>query len=102
MSGGSYNYLEISLRGEPAEAFRRCADLAAVRDRLLQMGYAPEAKEVDEVVALIGRAMLLVETRIKSLAPILHAVEWRDSMDWGDDDVRAAVEMRRASLGVKP
>ena len=84
MSGGSFDYLySKSMRGElgTAEQYERAAD--ALRAR----GHTVAA---DQVTALAGalRTLLLVAD---VLSPVLYAIEWRESDDWGDDQLEAAV-----------
>ena len=93
MSGGSFDYLySKSARGElgTPEQYRRAAD--ALRER----GHVVAA---DQVAALAGaiETMLLVAD---VLAPVLYAIEWTESADWGDDQLEAAVLEWAQALGV--
>lgn len=95
MSGGSYNYLDRALRFDPADVFDRLDDLRRARDRLLGLGYRPEAKEVDRLVVWAERCLLLAETRAEDLSHVLHAVEWLDSSDWSETDMAEVIAKRR-------
>lgn len=85
MSGGSFNYLYCKSAGEigPDDG-----NLLAMIARLGDLGYAQAAhartievrEKLREVDALIG-----------DLSKVWHAVEWRDSCDWSEDQMRAEI-----------
>jgi hypothetical protein len=89
MSGGSYEYL----------CFKDASDLAnyehqlqSMADRLAGLGYAEDAaRETTEVLLMHRQAMVRIDTRLKRLSDIWHAVEWWDSCDSGEDGVKKAL-----------
>lgn len=90
MSGGSYDYLCYNT--ELADLLNRGEALAAMRDRLSQLpGAEDAAAETEQLIALLHGMVIRVEARAKRLAPVWKAVEWRDSSDWGDEQVQQAL-----------
>ncbi|HUP99276.1 MAG TPA: hypothetical protein VM093_02335 [Aeromicrobium sp.] len=89
MSGGSYDYLA---EHSPGDLEARRGTIEAMRDRLNEL----EAQGVRGAAraARLTRYVLihldLAEARAQELADVWHAVEWRDSCDWGDDTMREA------------
>lgn len=101
MSGGSENYLsELG----PEELLGRGDDLTAVRDRLLELGAADVATELDEVLSAIDeyhepdienyRAQ--VERRMAKIANVLRAVERENTGD--GPQIEEAVTRYRAGI----
>lgn len=91
MSGGSYNYLFCHVRGLEEQR----SDLEAMATRLAGLPYAQSAAEATRhVIALLDQA----EAAAQALAEVWRAVEWWDSADYGEDQVREVVEEYRASL----
>lgn len=90
MSGGSYNYL---CHAFPEDLSTRMEDIAAVAKRLHQ--YADEgtpharlaARATEDVLATLRVAGVLADR----MNEVWHAIEWRDSCDYGDDDVVEAL-----------
>jgi len=78
MSGGSYDYLYFNA---PEMGGHR-GQLEAMAERLDQLPYAKEA------AAATRRILLALDD--EALAEVWHAVEWWDSGDYGEDQVRSA------------
>ena len=77
MSGGSYNYLY--LQGDNGvEPWV----LTAMADRLDRLG----EKEAAEITR-----SFLPPSDDHPIRQLWHAVEWRDSNDWGDDQLQEAI-----------
>lgn len=92
MSGGSYNYLCYGEIGRhEVDAIERMRDrlreLATTRDPDGSIGYEYAARRTEFVLHGLrvawGWADVLYEP--------WHAVEWRDSSDWGDEQTDEAV-----------
>ncbi|MEV5944407.1 hypothetical protein [Streptomyces sp. NPDC051994] len=91
MSGGSYNYLFCHVRGLEEQR----GDLEEMAKRLAELAYAQGAAEATRrVMALLDQA----EAASQELAEVWRAVEWWDSGDYGEDQVREAIEEYRTSL----
>lgn len=91
MSGGSYDYLcyRDSLRDLAGEVDQ----LERMRDRLIGLGYAEDAAaETEDVLAILRQTEVRVAVRAKRLHDVWHAVEWWDSCDYGEDQVKQALE----------
>lgn len=93
MSGGSYNYLYLHTGGLEAQR----GDIEAMRDRL--QGLAEQGVPRADLAVEQTRAILahfdLAEEKARALSDVWHAVEWRDSCDYGDDQVREALAKYR-------
>ncbi|MFJ4925285.1 hypothetical protein [Streptomyces sp. NPDC088736] len=89
MSGGSYNYLAEHQVGD-LEARR--GTIEAMRDRLagLEADGVPGAARAARLTRYVLIHLDLAEARAQELADVWHAVEWRDSYDWGDEQMREA------------
>jgi len=89
MSGGSYNYLAEHPTGD-LEARRH--NIEAMRDRIAQLEAkgVPGAARAHRLTRYVLIHLDLAEQRAQELADVWHAVEWRDSCDWGDDTMREA------------
>lgn len=74
MSGGSYDYLCFK---EPGDSYNP-SDAERMVRRLTEYGFLGAAEEV--------RRVFLISPS-KELQDLMQAVEWRDSNDWGDDQV---------------
>jgi len=89
VSGGSYNYLYAAVDLEDLQAQRH--NLEGMAQRLAGLGYAQDAaRETEELLVLLRQWEIRAAVRLKRLADVWHAVEWRDSCDWGDDTMREA------------
>ncbi len=84
MSGGSYDYLFRNLD----DLGRRRGDITAMAERLEKSGYAAPAEATRRVLRALDLARLIAE----GLEDVWHAVEWADSGDYVEDQVRDAVE----------
>lgn len=92
MSGGSYDYL--CFRDEH-DIFGHLGNLRDMADRL--DGLCPEAAAETRALFDGPRSLLAeLQTRIGRLDELWKAVEWRDSNDWGDDQLANAVATFRA------
>lgn len=84
MSGGSYNYL--CYRPDGLEQQR--GDLEAMAKRLAGLPYAQKATEATRnVMVFLDQA----EAAAQVLAEVWRAVEWWDSGDFDEDQVREAI-----------
>ncbi|MFJ9038004.1 hypothetical protein ACIRF8_15595 [Streptomyces sp. NPDC102406] len=98
MSGGSYNYLCRAFDLDDLLGAR--GSLREMADRLAGLGYAEDAaKETEELLVLLNQWAVRAEVRRNRLAPVWKAVEWWDSSDWGEDDVREALAEYRREPG---
>jgi hypothetical protein len=83
MSGGSYNYL---CDAQADDVMSRVETLREMAERL--DGVCPEAAaKTREILAIYVE----LDQRVDGLREIWKAVEWRDSCDWGDDQLAEAV-----------
>jgi hypothetical protein len=85
MSGGAYNYLYSHVRQGGLGGYLE--ELGEMRARLEASGYEAPARATREVI----RALNGAERMAGALERVWHAVEWCDSGDYGEDEVRAAV-----------
>jgi hypothetical protein len=90
MSGGSYNYL---CRAQDLEDINgKRATLREMADRLAGLGYAQDAAaETEELLVLLQQWEVRAQVRIKRLSEVWKAVEWLDSGDYGEGEVREAL-----------
>lgn len=89
MSGGSYNYLYAHAGGLEAQQ----GDIEAMRDRLqgLEKQGVPGAARAARETRMVLNHLKLAEEHAQKLSGVWHAVEWRDSSDYGDDQVHEAL-----------
>lgn len=93
MSGGSYDYLCYA---DEHEILQRRAVLRQMADRLTGLGYAEDAAgETEDLIAIIAQYERRARSRIRRLSAVWRAVEWWDSNDSSEDDIRAALEKYR-------
>lgn len=98
MSGGSYNYLCHAF--DLDDLLEKRGSLREMADRLAGLGYAEDAaKETEELLALLNQWRVRAEVRRNRLAAVWKAVEWLDSGDSGEDDVREALAAYRGEPG---
>lgn len=91
MSGGSYSYLCYA---DSDQIFGRWNDLREMAARLDEV--CPEAASETRLFAEgPGTLLQAVEAHLERLKPLWKAVEWRDSGDWGDDQMTEAVRAYR-------
>lgn len=85
MSGGSYNYLYLHTGGLEAQR----GDIKAMRDRLqgLEEQNVPGAAKAARGTRMVLNRLKLAEQHAQALSEVWHAIEWRDSGDYGDDQV---------------
>ena len=90
MSGGSYNYLYAHPQGD-LEARR--GSIEAMRDRLagLETEGIPGAARAARLTRYVLIHLDLAEAKAQELADVWHAIEWRDSCDYGEDTMREAL-----------
>lgn len=94
MSGGSYNYLCWVQDLEDINSKRYA--LREMADRLAGLGYAQDAAaETEELLVLLQQWEIRAGVRIKRLSDVWHAVEWWDSNDSTEEDVREALTKYR-------
>lgn len=90
MSGGSYNYLCVA--SDIADLLEKRQELKEMAERLEGLPWARDAAiETWQLIHYIDRVQVRTEAYIKSLKEVWHAVEWWDSGDWGEDQVRATL-----------
>lgn len=94
MSGGSYNYL--CYVHEARDLVDRDGDLDDMSKRLAGLGYAPDAaRETEDLLLLMRQWRNRVEARMDRLREVWKAVEWWDSADWSEDQLREALKTYR-------
>ncbi len=95
MSGGSYNYLCFRSANELFSLSTQ-EDLSAMSDRLAALGYAQDAaRETEELLAIVRQATIRLQVRIDRLSNLWRAVEWVDSGDSVEDQIRDALAAYR-------
>lgn len=88
MSGGSYNYLFC----HTDRLTEHRGDLHEMAERLNGLDWATEAAAATRhVISLLDQAAAAAE----KLGGVWRAVEWWDSRDWSEDQVREAVAAYR-------
>lgn len=101
MSGGSYNYLCHVQDLEDLRSHRY--DLEEMASRLAGLGYAQDAaRETEELLLLLRQWEVRAAARLERLTEVWKAVEWWDSCDSGEDEVRAALAKYRDDTDGKP
>lgn len=94
MSGGSYDYLCYS---DDLSSRRRT--IKRMAERLEGLGWAPEAAEATRrVIDLLDQA----DAAADALREVWHDIEWWDSSDYGEGQVREEIDRYRASLPARP
>lgn len=89
MSGGYYNYLGGKEIDEWHGAVLEEAEHAAAA--LNQQDYSrAAARELKALILALRSSQLELGERAKRLAPVLHALEWWKSGDWGEEHLRTA------------
>ena len=84
MSGGSYDYLYCHVNGLE----RQRGDIERMARRLEASGYYAPARSTRDVLRMLDAA----ERIARSLTDVWQAAEWVDSSDWGEEQLREAVE----------
>ena len=96
MSGGSYNYLCFA---DADEILNKLGVLEEMSDRLAGLGYADDAAEETQMLALqIRHIRNRLNASVKRLKSVWRAVEWWDSSDSSEDGVKAALEKYRQEI----
>lgn len=85
MSGGSYDYLCYAI--DVGDLAGRRGDMASMAERLERSGYFAAARATRNVGLLLDSAM----EAANALTDVWHAVEWADSGDYGEDQVREVI-----------
>lgn len=94
MSGGSYNYLCYTECIE--DLAKASGHLKRMRDRLAGLGYARDAAlETEDLLVILRQAEIRACVRIERLRDVWKAVEWWDSCDYSEDQVKEALEEYR-------
>lgn len=94
MSGGSYNYLCDAL--DLSDIENKQHDLLEMSNRLAGLGYAKDAAaETYRVLVELRQFEVRIGVHLERLRDVWKAVEWWDSCDWSEDQVRAALEKYR-------
>lgn len=90
MSGGSYNYLA---EHDPGDLEARRHHIEAMRDRLadLEADRVPGAARAARLTRYVLIHLDLAEAKAQELTDVWHAIEWRDSNDYGDDTMHKAL-----------
>lgn len=97
MSGGSYNYLGSICYDDLEELLGKEAELRQMADRLAGLDYAQDAaRETEELLVMLRQWQTRAEVRVKRLVGVWHAVEWWDSCDWSEEQVRQALAKYRS------
>lgn len=90
MSGGSYEYLcyksaEDMLQYGPRQELQRMVK------RLIELGELDVAKEMEQFVLFLDGIEARIQARVERYHDVMHAVEWFDSGDYGDDSFKEAL-----------
>lgn len=91
MSGGSYDYASNAADLEDLQ--RQRTALRSLAERLETLDADDAAADLLGLLDYATNVERRVAARLARLGPLMHAVEWADSGDWGPDDV--ALELMR-------
>lgn len=91
MSGGSFDYLYIKDAHRVVDSE---SDVQQMYDWLKDHGYADAMLHT----GLVLQAIQLLDQRIDRMRDVWQAVEWCCSSDWGEDQVKEAIDKWRDSL----
>lgn len=95
MSGGSYNYLCTKDAGDLV-GYQGEGDLVHMAERLAGLGYAEDAaKDAYDLLAMVRTQRARIDAALKRLYEVFYAVEWWDSADRSEDDVKEALAKYR-------
>lgn len=92
MSGGSFNYLYCK---EVSELFYAVDDLEGVELYLIKRGDKDIAQDVRRLIEYIRTAENRISVLKENLTDVLHAVEWRESGDWGEESLQRVLDKYR-------
>ena len=98
MSGGSFNYL---CHKDASDLLTGgLGDAQDMGDALASLGYAQDAaKETFALIAAVRAAQARLDAFLERLQPVWKAMEWWQSCDWGENDLkRALAEYRGVEL----
>jgi len=98
MSGGSYNYLCMK---ELSDFFYHGfgEEWEWMLDRLENL--SPQAREeMESIQSSVREFEKKYEKRWNVLQPLLKAVEWKDSGDWGDEQLSVALKKFSEAVGL--
>lgn len=95
MSGGAYGYVTQRI-DEIGRIDNGGADWEQLCDRVADCGWMPDVAA--EIAAITAVAESLT-ARLRKLGAVLEAVEWWDSNDYGEGQVRDALAEFRAAGG---
>lgn len=90
MSGGSYDYLcfkdsDVLMNMQPK--------IQEMVDRLAGLGYAKDAaKETEDLLLTIRQYEVRIDVMKERLYEVWRSVEWWDSCDSGEDEVKKALK----------
>jgi hypothetical protein len=94
VSGGSYDYL--CWANELDRLLEKQHHLAEMADRLAELGYADDAAfETTDLLLTLRQWQVRARTHVKRLEGVWKAVEWWDSADWGEEQVKEALAKYR-------
>lgn len=95
MSGGSYNYLCYKDAGELVNQ-QADDDLDRMVDRLAGLAYAQDAAaETEHLVLTIRQTRVRLQVMIDRLRPIWEGVEWWDSCDRSEEQLKEKLKAYR-------
>ena len=94
MSGGSYDYLYCK---EAHELFNpyQTSQIDEMADCLLKLGYGDVARDMRRLSEYIKSAYNRVDVLAEQLKEVMHAVEWYESADIGEDSLGKYIENYR-------
>jgi len=92
MSGGSYNYLYCA---EADTIINRISDIEAMRDALVRYDAKDFAVLTQDLLLVLKQQQDLRESYLNKLSAVWRAVEYKDSMDIGIEELQAAFKKAR-------
>lgn len=93
MNGGSYDYLYTA---DIHELLTRMSDVMRMTNRLFKFGYAEDAaKESENLMLILSVARQSIDVHFSNLRDVWKAVEWVDSNDWGEDQLKEVLRKYR-------
>lgn len=94
MSGGSYNYLcDV---WDLDKLLQQEYSLEQMAARLAGLGWARDAaRETEELLVMLRQWQVSAHVRVERLREVWKAVEWWDSCDWSEEQVREALAKYR-------
>lgn len=90
MSGGSFNYLCHTW--DLGDIVGKTGDLEAMSQALAGLGYAKDAaRETEELLVILRQWEVQTSVRLERLREVWKAMEWWQSCDYSEDQVREAL-----------